>query len=101
MEEIKKSYNAFKMWGSYVVFGILILIILLNLISGCFDFYQMFNLGGPNCSGIFFMLAVVLAIPMLPVLLLTLNPILAILFYVVFGFLLGWAIHSLVRRLRK
>lgn len=96
-----KSYNPFKMWGSYVIFGILISIYLLFSISGCHDLFQMFNLGGPNCYGVAFGFAQLLSIPMLPMVLLTENIYIAILIYIACGFLVGWGIHSLIRKVRN
>jgi len=119
-QQTRKSYNPFKMWGSYVVFGILILIIFLVLINtqtackgagyGFTDsFLQQFNMGGPNCNGVSFFLSSILSLPMLFIVLslavLQVSPltILIISFttYGILGFLVGWAIHSLIRRLRK
>lgn len=117
-EQTKKSYNPFKMWGSYVIFGIIILLMLLILINtqtACKgygfvnSFLQQFNMGGPNCSGFTFTLSSLLSFPMLFIVLslsiLDFSPltifIVSFINYGILGFLVGWLIHSLIRRFRK
>ncbi len=73
----KKSYNPFKMWGSYV--GFLIFISPIFLISG--------NIGGDNIG-------------------LSLAPDALGLYAMIFGlgivgFFIGYGIHALIRGLRK
>lgn len=93
-EETNNSYNPFKMWGSWVGFGIAIFMIILLYISSILKIYAigkfiaflaqlnplynwvMTSCGEPGCGGF-----VIFS-----------NPI--------FFFLYGWAIHSLIRRLR-
>ncbi|MBU2104383.1 MAG: hypothetical protein KKF67_01230 [Nanoarchaeota archaeon] len=106
----KKSYNPFKMWGSYLALAIVLFIIILLSITSCNfafseKFIQMWNLGGPNCRGIGFGLAQILSLPMIPPMLLFAAISLPLGFSIfasfVFYILIGWAIHSLVRRLRR
>jgi len=87
-----KNYNPFKMWGSYVgaVFGFL-LVCISHTRSNVYDtttgycsyvFFGYINLLiKENCGGLYFNL---------------------IFFSIVLiGFLIGWAIHSLIRRLKN
>ena len=92
----KKSYNPFKMWGSYVGLVIYPLIILgifilddvnQSLASTLFDIFgfplKILGGGGGGLTGISSAIGIFLFVP----------PIL--------GFLLGYTIHSIFRRLRK
>ncbi len=69
----KKSYNPFNMWGSY--FGAIIAIVIPPVIKVSFDITNVY--------------------------LIRLTLIFSILISAFFGFLIGWGIHSLIRRLRK
>jgi len=74
----KKSYNPFKMWGSYV--GAIIGLIGEFIYSKSIDvltFSLKFNLLGDESSVVF------------------------IASWSIIGFLIGWGIHSLIRSLRK
>ncbi|MFH1151560.1 MAG: hypothetical protein V1788_00340 [Nanoarchaeota archaeon] len=95
--QIKKSYNPFKMWGSWV--GILIVVIWMFFFSGTAYIFKeapphlggsfncpTFGVGGSTDNGCGFFS--------------WLFGITPIIFYVIF-FLLGWGIHSLVRRFKK
>lgn len=94
MTKSKKSYNPFKMWGVYL--GIVLAIVLSALAY--------------NASGFD---ALIYFLPLLPLLYvfslvgltivdLAIEGFLALLLvYIVYGFFVGWGIHSLVRALRK
>jgi len=77
----KKSYNPFKMWGSYVgtfigfVIGTAINFSIIELLPTENLFKVMTDL--------------------------IIQNFLNISLYLIVGFLIGWAIHSLIRRLRK
>ena len=87
----KKSYNPFKMWGSYV--GVISILLLTS------SFLAKTSLAGWNSpvgysevfsklfSGIFFMNGI--------------SGALVLWIIIALGFLLGWGIHSLMRKLRK
>ena len=80
---MKKTYNPFKMWGSYV--GAIILgisAVLLQILAMNHAFRE-------------FLLGNVLVSIMID------NMVLRIFIFAIVGFLLGWGIHSLIRRLRK
>lgn len=115
-----KNYNPLKMWGSYVIFVIVILIIILTAINmkvACQNhsfanaFYDQINLGGPTCHGATFSLSQILSLPILiPALIIVItlgekfaliSVIISLLLYCVLGFLLGWGIHSLFRKFSK
>ena len=103
------------MWGSYVIFVIIILIIILTSATTCMDltftqkFSEYFAFGGSSCRGIGFTLSGILALPMIliiPLVLLlsftgTQTMAVSFIIYAIIGFLIGWRIHSLVRRLKK
>tara|TARA_B100000315_G_C14572015_1_gene586071 strand:- start:404 stop:766 length:363 start_codon:yes stop_codon:yes gene_type:complete len=117
INEIKKSYNPFKMWGSYVIVIVILLGIIFLSLTDCGNnsflqkFYQLFNIGGPECVGGFFTLSLILLLPMIVLAFLflwifgdslaSLSLFLSILTYLVVGFLIGWGIHSLIRRYRN
>jgi len=87
----KKSYNPFKMWGSYVG---LIISLGLSLI-----YIWLRTSGEWSISG-------VIAILFFPIswlynLMVNINPIFSMLLIVLYGFLIGWGIHSIIRSLRK
>jgi len=100
----KKSYNPFKMWGAWVglVYGI---------VSGFFYMFE-YSISAPNS-----ILPKIFLLPgFLPDILVRIifvgglegavsHGVFGILIgmplSVVFGFLIGWGIHSLVRRIRK
>jgi hypothetical protein len=86
--------------GKLCSFPLIILGYFSFLLSGCRNFNQLFNIAGPNCSGPGFEIAQLLFAPIVPIIFATENVFLGISFYIVFGFLVGWAIHSLVRKLR-
>lgn len=69
----KKKYNPFEMWGSYV--GAIIAILMPPIIKVSFDITNVY--------------------------LIHLTLMLSIAISAFFGFLLGWGIHSLIRKLRK
>ncbi len=89
-DEIKKSYNPFKMWGSWVgaiiIFG--------YFLSGIIEkttregFFTCDTFGGPQggnspqCSFFEFIA----------------GPMIFVYLGVIAGFLLGWGIHSLIRK---
>ncbi|MBR9701539.1 hypothetical protein GOV13_01315 [Candidatus Pacearchaeota archaeon] len=74
-----KSYNPFKMWGAWVG-------MVLGLISIPFGgWFILILVGGMGCSGEFC----------------SNSGIQAYLFLGIIGFLIGWGIHSLVRKVRK
>jgi hypothetical protein len=85
----KKSYNPFKMWGSYVGLTIISLVELpmkLCLLGACsvqgrplLSLVELFVGGYP--VGILYFVASI--------------------FWMAIGFLIGWAIHSLIRKLRR
>ena len=79
---ITKSYNPFKMWGSWVGAGIGFLSIYLG--SGIVLLIIFGLCNGEFCSdsGV-------------------LGNIVALVIPILVGFLLGWRIHSLIRRFRK
>ncbi len=93
-EQIKKSYNPFKMWGSWVGFiigsldllisGILIKtsISISSITVFLIELLQLGTRGASSGTMMFFLLLTML-----------LNSII--------GFLLGWAIHSLIRRFKN
>lgn len=76
----KKSYNPFKMWGSYAGAGFFLLwlfiippMLINNALPGFFEGMSYIT---------------------------TISP-LAIIFNIVLGFLIGWGIHSLFRKLSR
>lgn len=80
MARKKKSYNPFKMWGAYVGFFIFVSpLFLLNGMSEVSGGDVTANWMRPDFYGL---LAFILGLG-------------------VVGFLVGWGIHSLIRRLRK
>ena len=104
-EQIKKSYNPFKMWGSWVglLFGIIVSIFsfFLKIETSKISFYEMliliiapfiipyaiifgcWNPAGADCEQ-------VVAIKTL-----------GIITFLMVSFLIGWLIHSLIRRLKN
>lgn len=72
MSKKKKFYNPFKMWGSYA-----------GAVIGLIPNYKFFELviSGDVTN--------------------TLESFAVVWLYVSLGFLIGWGIHSLIRRLRK
>ena len=74
-----KSYNPLKMWGSYA--GLIV-----GIVFSLYGFYSPLFWYGYNVN--FF------KIFSLPAVVVMLN-------FVIFGFLTGWGIHSLIRRIRK
>ncbi len=100
---VKKSYNPFKMWGSYVGAGIfyLLYINILKVLSGGIGFGTGMNYSWYETIIITlgFTTKRILDLYSMPFfsgyqLFLTLTMIIV-------GFLIGWGIHSLIRRLRK
>lgn len=92
--EVKKSYNPFKMWGSWIGAGLMLLITLimpqiLLLPLGIVALSLHFGFGIEICSGEWcrdinkFILFIIFLIP------------------IIIGFLIGWGIHSLVRKYKK
>jgi len=88
----KKSYNPFKLWGSYVgavLLGILPLFILLlnnlRIIEGQYSWTTIFLFPTLIFGG------------RLPNLAIIINVIL----FIILGFFLGWGIHSIVRGLKR
>ena len=75
-EEIKKSYNPFKMWGSLV--GLILFPLILTSLSAQDPFSGIFTVEGQ------------LEIT-----------IIAYLVYAIVGFLIGWGIHSLIRKYKN
>ena len=71
---VKKSYNPFKMWGSYV--GALVVLILGTIWTYSPLFAWNYDIGNISVK---FLISISLIV----------------------GFLIGWGIHSLVRSLRK
>ena len=83
----KKSYNPFKMWGSYVgallgylmgvytMYGLVIQQESINIFALLLPFTQGWNTA-----------------PIMPIIFISM---------IIIGFLIGWGIHSLVRKLRK
>lgn len=101
---MKKKYNAFKMAGSWIVGGIVLSVALFGLIYG-------YNCSGDMCGLAFPLLTLpssfivmyitrTLVIPSHPFYVLIATGIVIIL-QTVLGFLIGWGIHSLIRRFRK
>ncbi len=92
-EEMKKSYNPFQMWGSWVgtiaVFGYFLIGIIEKVTRE--GFFTCGTFGGPQggdspqCSFSEFITG-----PMIFVYLLAIG-----------GFLIGWAIHSIIRKYKK
>jgi len=74
---VKKSYNPFKMWGSYVGTGIITIPVIL-----IFLFVYAFEEGHGGYS---------------------IQPLRMLIFIgiIIVGFLIGWLIHALIRRIRK
>ena len=82
----KKSYNPFKMWGAWlgIIMGIILGFVaeILELIGECTGEF------GVGCNAIdAFDILTILTLGMFWI-------------FVIVGFLVGWAIHSLIRRLR-
>ncbi len=86
-----KSYNPFKMWGSYVG---------ATMVS-------ITSIVGAGCRGGSFIDYKCLLTPfydifkIIPIAFVPIHPLIAILMFPILGFLVGWGIHSLVRALRK
>ncbi|MAF35908.1 hypothetical protein CL622_02200 [archaeon] len=86
VDEIKKSYNPFKMWGSYVgaIFGGLSSFIGGGWVGVQMVYLFVYNLElsckGKLCDGI---LILFFFLPL-----------------IIIGFLLGWGIHSIIRKLK-
>ena len=113
-----KSYNPFKMWGSYVIFAIVGLIIIPPILSdSCGGIivsafktcsFNQIILGAPN-RGLLFGITRLLSTPInIPLLFFEMNGVssqpaalLAIVTYTVVGFLAGWGIHSLCRKFKS
>ena len=76
----RKSFNPFKMWGSYVG-AIIIPIVVYFINSSQIDKCNVIDFPTGVCIGLAWYLPLVLSIPL--------------------GFLIGWGIHSLVRALRR
>ena len=80
---MKKKYNPFKMWGSWIggVIGIILFKVIgfsfLNKIFGNV-FITKITFGGGMAGGYYMLI-----------------------YYIILGFLIGWGIHSLFRRLKK
>ena len=93
----KKSYNPFKMWGSWIGLGIGVISMLTPSINSSF-----FGEGG---GGIFGSIVGFLAYPLIAFINNnTGNPIgilLAFIYMPSLGFLIGWGIHSLFRKYSK
>ncbi len=87
----KKSYNPLKMWGAYV--GAVIGIIQSFISSRIYrDFINIFfknscSRGEQLCEALWIGIKNTI--------------ILQYFFYIILGFLIGWGIHSLIRRIRK
>ncbi len=81
MSENKKTYNPFRMWGSYV--GAYLIPLLLFLFVGGFDYS---NLSNP----FFYLWFIILLFSNVWYLSFILSGL---------GFLIGWGIHSLFRRM--
>lgn len=74
-------------------------------------FFQQINIAGPNCHGPTFNLSQILSAPILmPALLISLSLgekaaglalIISLILYSVIGFLIGWGIHTLFRKLKN
>jgi hypothetical protein len=89
----KKSYNPFKMWGSWI--GIVVALLIYTFfipIVGCFlgcslkTIYQTIQRGVPIETAYFdFDSGTLIWTPLT----------------IILGFLIGWGIHSLIRRLRR
>ena len=89
----KKSYNAFKMWGSWggAIVGLLIIVLSISneglqfntLLSKIilFPAYIVYLATSFDLVGLFIFLPFILEF--------------------IYGFLIGWGIHSLIRRIRK
>lgn len=95
---MKKSYNPFKMWGSWIgmFIGIPLGLYIKSLMAmeSVFLSYLRNNF---NCIMIYNPLYVTTEYkPFLPCGLLN-----SLIFYIIIGFFIGWGIHSLIRRLRK
>ncbi|MFH1607734.1 MAG: hypothetical protein ABIA78_01225 [archaeon] len=70
MKEVGKSYNSFKMWGSWV-----------GLVIGLGILIQGIGMRGNGIE--------------------LSDLLLGFLIYIVLGFLIGWAIHSLIRKYKN
>jgi len=90
----QKSYNPLKMWGSWVGVGIFTLHLILT---------YTFQLG----EGIF---GILIYLALIPSLILGLCPVgqcnilgktIFTIIYIILGFLIGWGIHSLIRKVKK
>ena len=80
---MKKSYNPFKMWGSWVGAGIGLLSIFISTSNIFFYILKSIN---PNID-------FAVASPIL-------IAFMSYVFPIILGFLIGWGIHSLIRRLK-
>lgn len=82
---MKKNYNPFKMWGSWIGAGIPILILWLNnigVIEGQYSWTTIFLIPTLLLSGVG-------------------HENIGLFINVILGFSLGWGIHSIIRRLKK
>ncbi len=93
---MKKSYNPFKMWGSYII-PILAIMDYFSMayVMGVFcpKLDQVISNGMIVCSGNANMQMGLFGF--------MLSPLLWFLIVIFCGFLLGWGIHSLIRRFSK
>lgn len=98
----EKNYNPFRMWGSYFFIHLLIF-----SASGCNNFLETFNLGGPSCRGTLFVVSQFISLPMfIPVLIsegIGLSSpfimLIAILSEAFMFFMIGWGVHSFFRKI--
>ena len=100
---VKKSYNPFKMWGSYVGLGISIIWVVLATImllafvlgSSVLDSSDV-PISHSDFAPQFFL-------PLLPLIFSNMGVsfLISSIMFIISGFLIGWGIHSLVRKLRK
>ncbi len=81
---IKKSYNPFKMWGSYATGAIILITPWLLFFVAYIDCYINQQTDCGFGLGILFGLAIFFSLVGL-----------------ILGFLIGWGIHSLIRKLRR
>ena len=89
---MKKSYNPFKMWGSWI-----------GLIISAFTVFSFYNfLFSGNLLTFLLLLQLPCSLITSTTLLFSnvLPGYLILTFHCIYGFLIGWGIHSLFRRLR-
>lgn len=102
---MEKSYNPFKMFGSYA--GVVVILlswslsIIIQMSTNQYFYSPFFEVHTSLIATILHTIMIPINWIVYPFIYKSYFFIIAFLIYSIYGFLIGWGIHSLIRRLRK